>query len=154
MESKKEYRKRYYEEHKKEYIEYRKKYYYKNVEKAREKSKKYYENNKEKHTERVNIWVNKNKEKSKNIHRAAHLRRAYGISLQYYDKLFMQQKGRCFICGQHENELKKKLCVDHNHQTGNVRGLLCRECNIGLSKFKDDIFILRKAILYLKKINI
>ena len=46
-----------------------------------------------------------------------------------YDRLFFEQKGCCAVCGKHQSELKKALGVDHNHVTGQIRGLLCSACN-------------------------
>ena len=51
----------------------------------------------------------------------------------------------CVICG----DEAKPLMVDHDHKTGNFRGLLCRECNFGLGKFKDDPVLLEHARIYL-----
>jgi len=51
-------------------------------------------------------------------------------------------------------EVPQRLCVDHNHQTGEVRGLLCQKCNTGIGNMKDSIKILSQAILYLKKHNV
>ena len=49
------------------------------------------------------------------------------------------------------NKSKRRLCVDHCHTTGNVRGLLCDTCNTALGKFRDNIDLLNEAIKYLKK---
>jgi hypothetical protein len=57
---------------------------------------------------------------------------------------------KCAICEVHENDLKKPLAVDHNHITGNIRGLLCINCNTGIGKFKDSTELLNKTIKYLK----
>lgn len=56
----------------------------------------------------------------------------YGIemTLEEYNRRFLEQKGRCVICGKHQSELKKALAVDHNHKTGEVRSLLCNRCNL------------------------
>jgi hypothetical protein len=77
------------------------------------------------------------------------------FTLAEYEYIQACQKDRCAICGRHSSELNKKLCVDHCHKTGKVRGLLCINCNLGLGSFKDDIKFLNKAIEYLKnsKIN-
>jgi len=56
----------------------------------------------------------------------------YGITLEEYNDMFIEQDGCCAICGIHQSELNYSLCVDHNHETGNVRGLLCRGCNANL----------------------
>lgn len=82
-----------------------------------------------------------------------HLKRKYGISLLDYSRLFMAQDGKCAICGGedagHRNGEPKALAVDHCHETGKVRGLLCEACNQGIGKLKEDVTILQKAIQYL-----
>jgi hypothetical protein len=70
------------------------------------------------------------------------LQRAYGISTEQYNKM---AKHGCAICG----DTKSKLCVDHCHSTGRVRGILCTTCNTGLGMFKDNKQVLEKAIAYL-----
>lgn len=81
------------------------------------------------------------------------LYRRYGISLRQYEKLLEKQSGVCAICGRHQAEFKNSLDVDHNHETGKVRGLLCPSCNRGLGNFKDNRGILIKAVQYLEKGN-
>lgn len=78
-------------------------------------------------------------------------KRSYGISLQEFERLNLQQKALCAICNQPQrDELKKRaLYVDHNHETGVVRGLLCFDCNIMLGHAKDNITTLQNAIAYL-----
>ncbi len=89
--------------------------------------------------------------------RDGHLRRVYGLSTEEYGKLYAKQGGVCAICGKPETSTNKKtgeiynLSVDHNHQTGAIRGLLCYSCNVSLGHFKDDISKLFAAIEYLKK---
>ncbi|MCK5601272.1 endonuclease VII domain-containing protein [Candidatus Pacearchaeota archaeon] len=83
--------------------------------------------------------------------RKADLYRKYGISSRQYEKLVEKQNGRCAICGKHQSELKTTLNVDHNHETGKVRGLLCVACNRLLGYAQDNQDILMKAIQYLEK---
>lgn len=80
----------------------------------------------------------------------SHLKRTYGITLEEYNRLFAEQNGRCAICGISQLELTKRLCVDHDHETGKVRGLICNMCNGGLGYFKDSLTSLEKAVEYLK----
>lgn len=70
----------------------------------------------------------------------------YGMTEEDYNSLYQQQDGCCKICNQPEDNLH----IDHCHATGRVRGLLCRSCNTGLGKFKDDVSILGRAIEYLR----
>lgn len=73
----------------------------------------------------------------------------YGITQKDYNKYFKIQRGECAICHIHQKDLKQKLCVDHDHKTGKVRGLLCKKCNIGLGYFKDNRKLLKSAVDYL-----
>lgn len=82
--------------------------------------------------------------------------RRYGITLEQYDEMMLKQNGVCAICQQHETMKNSKgivcnLSVDHDHITGRVRGLLCRNCNIGLGCFSDNINLMRTGIAYLSK---
>src|SRR5262245_3545977 len=75
------------------------------------------------------------------------LQRLYGISQADYDVLLAKQGGRCAICRKlPENE---RLCVDHCHLTGMIRGLLCRQCNFGLGSLREDQRALVAALAYL-----
>lgn len=74
---------------------------------------------------------------------------------ELYNNLFLQQNGCCGLCGVHQSSLNKRLYVDHNHLTGQIRGLLCTECNFGLGKFKSDTdtSLLKLAIIYIGSSN-
>jgi len=77
------------------------------------------------------------------------LKRHYGITLQDYNDLFNAQKGCCAICGRHQSLIKKTFCVDHDHLTNEIRGLLCHSCNRGLGLLGDTLESLLKAVKYL-----
>jgi hypothetical protein len=70
-----------------------------------------------------------------------------------YQELLVAQGNCCAICKRDQKEFKRKLAVDHDHHTGEVRGLLCDSCNGGIGKLKDSIELLERAILYLKTVN-
>ena len=75
--------------------------------------------------------------------RKAKLKYLYGITLQAYEDMFAAQGGLCLICKRPEQRRDRKgrlcrLCVDHDHKTGKIRGLLCRTCNYGIGAFEDD----------------
>ena len=75
------------------------------------------------------------------------LKRLYNISLEDYDQMFEAQNGKCKICGTEENN-NRRFSVDHNHETGKVRGLLCYRCNTSLGWFennKDSVSIYLKG---------
>lgn len=80
--------------------------------------------------------------------RRNNLKSKYGISLEYYDSIKKFQKNRCAICKQPESVIGK-LVVDHNHKTGQVRGLLCSRCNLGIGFFKESVKRLIRAVIYL-----
>lgn len=78
------------------------------------------------------------------VQRAYQLRLRYGITQAQYDALLVAQDGRCKACGRPETAIGnggrvKPLAVDHDHGTGEVRGLLCQECNLILGLADDDI---------------
>lgn len=83
------------------------------------------------------------------------IKRRFGISEEEYKAMIIGQKGCCDICKQPETAMRNgkllALAVDHNHDTGEVRGLLCGKCNTFLGKAKEDIGILTNAISYLQK---
>lgn len=76
-----------------------------------------------------------------------------GMTQEQYDAQYKYQKGVCAICGQpHGRTLlgrSKDLAIDHDHQTNELRGLLCDDCNIGLGIFRDDPERLLVAAWYL-----
>lgn len=86
---------------------------------------------------------------SKEYNRKVSLKSNYGLSVRQYDKLYNEQGGKCAICKTPQSELKKNLCVDHDHKTGKVRGLLCTLCNQGLGSFRDNQSNLEDALYYL-----
>lgn len=73
--------------------------------------------------------------------------RNYGITLDHYNELLARQGGACAIC--HENKDVRNLAVDHCHETGKVRGILCQRCNRALGLLRDDTSLMRSAIMYL-----
>ena len=81
----------------------------------------------------------------------ANLQNSYGISIEEYEIMFEKQGGRCAICGKHQSELTKRLFVDHSHETGKVRSLLCTNCNFGIGYFKDSELLLLRAAEYLRE---
>lgn len=99
------------------------------------------------HNKRGRVWAQNNKDKVSNYAYKGRIRRQYNLSEEEYKVLYEKQKGACKICSLVPN--KKRLHVDHCHSTGNVRGLLCENCNRGLGMFKDNINLLKSAQDYL-----
>lgn len=74
------------------------------------------------------------------------LKKLYGITENEYQELYRLQAGACKICSVMVNN---RLHIDHDHETGKVRGLLCGSCNRGIGMFKDNATLLRKAANYI-----
>ena len=92
-----------------------------------------------------------NPEKYYQRQKKAELARSYGMVMEEYMKLVIKQAGCCAICTKEmSGRWHKGLFVDHNHKTGQVRGLLCNNCNSALGMFQDSIEILQAAINYLE----
>lgn len=90
----------------------------------------------------------KNKARRREYAWAVKLREEFGMSTEDYWEMFDRQGGRCAICRAVPDW--KRLAVDHDHETGEVRGLLCNSCNCGLGFFKDDPHLVAQALMYLK----
>jgi len=83
------------------------------------------------------------------------LRHLYGITHEDYERMLEEQGGGCAICGSTTSRRKGRghLSIDHCHQTGKVRGVLCDPCNNGLGRFGDDPELLRGALEYLERVG-
>ena len=77
------------------------------------------------------------------------MKKKYNLTPDDYDVLLAEQNFKCGICERHVAELSRPLFVDHDHITGEIRGLLCTRCNSALGAFGDTIEGLEKAIKYL-----
>lgn len=84
------------------------------------------------------------------------LKKLFGMTVEGFEELKANQGGVCAICKQPETgcsgfkRSKRELSVDHDHSTGEIRGLLCAACNAALGLFKDDTDVMRVAIAYLE----
>ena len=92
-------------------------------------------------------WYHRNRERGLKWRRNGHLVKKFGITSEEYDQMFEEQGNVCKICG--AGKTTKHFAVDHDHNTGKIRGILCGDCNLGLGKFKDDPELLRIALQYL-----
>lgn len=113
----------------------------------------------EKETKRVvrakNRWEYRNTEQGLEKERRAYLAKKFRISLEDYNTVFEFQNQVCAICGASQSEsnnpsFRRVLPVDHDHNTGIIRGILCGPCNRALGQFKDNEAVLQKAIEYLR----
>lgn len=114
-----------------------------NPEKVAEKNKRYGE----RHPDRVRAQKKKYQRRMVREIRNTKYMRQYGITLMDYEAMLESQSGGCAICGGTE---KINLAVDHCHETGKIRGLLCSKCNLLLGRANDDPTILANAIKYLE----
>ena len=101
-------------------------------------------------------YRNENKEKFAEVNRKKQLKWRYGITLEEYEEILNKQGGCCAICKTRENGVHGKRrswnwSVDHCHETGKVRGLLCNQCNRGIGMLGDSKESLQKALDYLIK---
>ena len=82
--------------------------------------------------------------------RKSYLRRTYGITIADYDRMFEEQNGVCAICGEARPE-ERTLHIDHDHETGVIRGLLCFRCNNALGDFREEYELFQRAADYLDR---
>lgn len=94
-------------------------------------------------------WSDENPEKVTASRRKRGWRVNYNLAPEQYEEMLQKQKGVCAICKK-VCSAKRALAVDHNHTTGAIRGLLCLNCNRGLSAFLEDISLFEKAKDYLQ----
>jgi hypothetical protein len=112
-------------------------YYWKNPEKQRQRKRKEYESN-----------PARSKPKSSTTYHR------YGITQADYDRMFEEQGGKCAICGVHQSQQKRRLYVDHDHETNKVRALLCHKCNFMIGWARDNPLILTLATSYVNVFNL
>lgn len=75
---------------------------------------------------------------------------SFGMTEDGYQRLLASQGGGCAICGRTVTDVTgRRLAIDHDHETNEVRGLLCHRCNVAIGLMKEDVELLRRAILYL-----
>lgn len=103
----------------------------------------YYRKNRQKFLARASENYQRNKDTTR---RAYTIKKLYGLSVAEYETLAARQNGTCAIC---KETPRRKLCVDHCHETKKVRGLLCVGCNLALGHFSTN-HLLRAATSYLQ----
>ena len=120
------------------------------------RNKVWYTKNKERHNALGKANYNANGEK----YRDRNYRKKYGITLEQYNQILENQNGLCALCNQPETAMHRKsggklreLAVDHCHETGKIRGLLCTKCNVMISNLGDTIERAEKLVKYMKGSN-
>jgi hypothetical protein len=135
----------YYQAHKQKIRERIRAYREAHRQELRERANAYYQEHKEAIRERARASRQARKRNNDPSLRSVELKR-YGMSLAEYDALLAKQGGACAIC---RKRSKGRLCVDHCHLTGTIRGLLCHACNLALGSLKEDQASLVAALAYL-----
>ncbi len=107
--------------------------------------KKAYRRNKDKIKTRCKKWYQQNSEK---VWRQRLIYK-YGITSEWYEQTLNEQNQCCAICG--AKAFERRMAVDHCHKKGNLRGILCANCNVLLGLAGDDIELLEQAVNYLKR---
>ena len=85
--------------------------------------------------------------------KSSQLKCLYGITIEQWDQMYLEQEGKCAACGIHQSEIDKVFCVDHNHETGEVRSLLCNPCNSTVGFAKESSDRLRACADYMETFN-
>ena len=118
----------------------RARHYQKHKQKVQARAAGWRKSNVEKRRLQSAAWKKKNPGKVK----ASLFKTRYGVSFEVFETLFEAQKGRCAICKTGPAEH-----TDHDHESGNIRGLLCSRCNLALGLFRDSQLVLKSALTYL-----
>ena len=145
----------------------------KNREQSRETNRRWVRNNPEKANARYMRWLNKNREaeairnrasypayyeKNREMIKSKQRLSQHGVTQEWLDAKMKEQDNRCALCNQSFTETPH---IDHSHACCRSRkncgkcqrGLLCKDCNLGLGRFKDSIETLERAIQYLRRYN-
>ena len=108
----------------------------------------YYTRNVEAILAKKRAYHHKNRQAAIDRMRVHRYKRRYGITVEQFDALFELQGGCCKLCGKISES--RRLCIDHDHITDAVRGLLCIQCNSALGKLGDTVEGLMRALAYVK----
>jgi hypothetical protein len=117
-----------------------------NPQRVRSRASQWNRDNPERYRARLEAYKESGKKKLSD--RRSHLERKFGLTQGEYDELLALQDGGCAICGELPGQLVS-LHVDHDHVTGEVRGILCVRCNNALGLFREDPDLLTEAAHYL-----
>jgi hypothetical protein len=89
-------------------------------------------------------------QRNKDKYRDTYMKRVYGVSLEEYEAMSDEQNGLCYICNQPPTS-EKRLAIDHCHDSGRVRRLLCTKCNTALGLLNENVDIMKKLIHYVEE---
>lgn len=95
------------------------------------------------------LYYQRNKIKMDIKSHRSNLKNKFGLTIEDYNKLLTEQNFSCALCSKHVSENKKRLAVDHCHETGRVRGLLCMHCNAALGQLGDTSESIQRVLEYI-----
>ena len=95
-------------------------------------------------------WRAENPDAQKAINRRRNYAK-YGVTPEWYEEQFAAREGKCDCCHETCREKPGVLCIDHCHQTGHIRGLLCKACNSGIGQLRDNRLGVLNAYRYLER---
>ncbi len=102
--------------------------------------------------EKIRAWNRKSKKKNYRYGRSKMLESKYGITQDQFEQISEAQNHKCALCFFPASEMRhKKLCVDHCHETGRVRGLLCHPCNTLLGRIGDNVAGVTRMLEYVSR---
>ena len=101
----------------------------------------------------TNAWINEKKEHKRSQDRIRKLSKQYGITVEDYNRKLLAQNGVCRICHLPPKS-NRRLVVDHNHTSGQVRGLLCSNCNTAIGLLWENVTSMKRAIAYLESVSL
>ena len=136
--------------------EYMRKYQKDNAKTIKAYKAEHYQKNKKKYKDKASRWKIDNAQRKKILDRQYHLKHKYGLSIEDYESMLELQQGLCALCGRPEtckanfNDGTKLLAVDHCHETGEIRGLLCTACNTAIAKLGDTAESIERVLRYMK----
>lgn len=113
-------------------------------------SSKNWRKNTPEYKKKLREYSARKRREDKNFDFRKNLKRFYGLSIEQYESMYRSQNGVCAICSG-LNVAGRRLAVDHNHKTGQIRGLLCNTCNTSLGTAKESVELLRSIIAYLER---
>ena len=143
--------------HKTKYNEYSASWKSRNLDRSRQKSREYHKLHREQDKITAKIWRKANPDKIKDynaraLRKGSHLRHRYGISLIEFNDILERQDHKCVVCNEvfNTSHIMTRPHVDHDHNTGRVRGILHMQCNTMLGHAKDKPERLEKGAKYLR----
>lgn len=135
--TKSDYNKRYYWSHREKILAQEKKHRKDHQEKKLAQDRNYRIGHRKERSEYQRKYDKEHREERLEYGRKNHLKTVHGLTVSDYNRLFVEQNGKCAVCGKHQSILSQRLDVDHDHKTGKIRGLLCRGCNRMLGRYEN-----------------